>query len=57
MIAVNDQARPVNIAELSVGELEEVNGGILFLPLAGAVLATTVQFSFVAGIFAGSHER
>lgn len=57
MIAQTYTACPAEIQELSINELEEVNGGLIPLALAGAALATTVQFSFVVGIFAGSRER
>jgi hypothetical protein len=45
------------IQELAFDEIEQVNGAIVPLVLAGAVLATTVQFSFIRGVFAGIREK
>jgi hypothetical protein len=45
------------IQELSFDEIDEVVGGFVPLVFAGAVLATTVQFSFVRGVFAGRREK
>ena len=45
------------IQELSFDELDQVDGGIIPLVLAGAVLATTVKFSFIRGVFAGIREK
>lgn len=41
------------IQGLSLEEVQQVNGGIIPLALAGAVLLTTVEFSFIAGVFDG----
>lgn len=46
-----------NIQELSMDEIENVNGGIVPLALAAAVAATTVQFSFIRGVFDGIREK
>ena len=45
------------IQELSFDEIDLVGGGIAPLVLAGAVLAATVKFSFIRGVFAGIREK
>jgi hypothetical protein len=45
------------IQELNFDEIEHVNGAIVPLVLAGAVLATTVEFSFVLGVFRGIRDK
>lgn len=41
------------VVELSSAEVSEVNGGIVPLAAAGAILATTAVIGFVDGIFTG----
>ena len=46
-----------SLSELSLDEIDSVNGGLIPLALAAAVLCTSVEFSFVVGIFHGSRNR
>lgn len=45
------------IQEISEEQINEVDGGIVPIVLAAAVLATTVEFSFVVGVFHGIHNK
>lgn len=46
-----------NIVALSDEEISSVDGGVVPIFLAAAVLATTVEFSFVAGVFDGIYNK
>ncbi len=44
------------IEEMTVDQIGDVEGGLVPILLAAAVLATTVEFSFVAGVFDGIYN-
>lgn len=45
------------IENLSLNEMDEVNGGIVPIVVIAAAAATGVEFAFVIGIFAGIREK
>lgn len=49
--------RENEIQELSLDELDSINGGLVPLALAAAIIVTGGTFSFTIGIFDGIAEK